>query len=124
MQLVTGFTFDFVGLCVEAKYHGFDWARSYPKSIKKVMKYVLVIIIIGSTRSVCGKGGVRACVLLGGRYCVRARLFLHGRLNAAMCFGVPRQAATSRGAHILPFLPANQKTELSFQLTPPPPLRL
>ncbi|KAL6770637.1 hypothetical protein ACKKBF_B32050 [Auxenochlorella protothecoides x Auxenochlorella symbiontica] len=49
-QLITGFVFDFIGLCVEAKYHCFEWERAYPKSIKRVMKYVAVIIIIGSTR--------------------------------------------------------------------------
>lgn len=47
--------FDFIGLCVEAKYHCFEWERAYPKSIKRVMKYVAVIIIIGSTRWDLGK---------------------------------------------------------------------
>ncbi|KAK2080007.1 hypothetical protein QBZ16_002402 [Prototheca wickerhamii] len=49
-QLITGFIFDFVGLCVERKYHAFEWERVFPTSLRRVLKYVVVILVMGFSR--------------------------------------------------------------------------
>ena len=49
-KLITGFIFDFVGLCVERKYHAFEWERVFPTSLRRVLKYVVVILVMGFSR--------------------------------------------------------------------------
>ena len=39
-----------MGLCVERKYHAFEWERVFPTSLRRVLKYVVVILVMGFSR--------------------------------------------------------------------------
>ena len=61
-QLATTLIADFVSLCLESKYHSFEFARCYAKSIRRFLAYVLIVVVLG---------GGRLCVELLLLFCPR-----------------------------------------------------
>eukprot|EP00890_Picochlorum_soloecismus_P002193 jgi/Picsp_1/2975/NSC_01199-R1_hypothetical protein CHLNCDRAFT_138774 [Chlorella variabilis] len=49
-QLATTVIFSFIELITGSKFHKYEWSKVYPKSLWKVLLYVLPVLTIGGSR--------------------------------------------------------------------------
>jgi hypothetical protein len=49
-QLTTTLVFDFVNVVASGKFHNLEWGRVYPRSVRRFLGYVMLVLTIGGGR--------------------------------------------------------------------------